>query len=408
MISAAARTILCSRTYQVARAEIGDIIRRLTALGNEHAWQPQISARTPRSCAGRVDPCVRRTSRLFTAGYSTFNQRRLQLRRQGHLHLDAPQTSLSIHSFEIDSVGGGWVQSPGSDYRITLDGLASRDFGLDADPGIAVVDTLLTEYDLAVSMAPAGDRSLIGVVFRYLDRENFLAAGHDGKRAGLLEVVNGQVKVVDQRSFEAAAGVPDRWTVRVRRDSIQVDINGITSLQAESSRFSNSTLAGLAFNALHSTSFREFTVTSDSEPPDRNRRWCGTHRSSSTHSHPLTQLPCRSTMVRKQRHKERGNPCGESGVLDSGMAVLSAPDTLEAFADQIAIIPSEGDHDREISAEITWIGGTAGLAWDVLDRSNYSIAFWDGNFLVAGRVDAGVFRERGRQRANWDSGQSET
>ncbi len=321
-------------------------------------------------------------------------------------NLDAPQTSLSLHSLEIDSVGGGWVQSPGSDYRITLDGLASRDVGLDADPGIAVVDTLLTEYDLAVSMTPAGDRCLIGVVFRYLDRENFLAAGHHSNRAGLLEVVNGQVKVLDQRSFEAAAGVPDRWTVQVRRDSIQVDINGITSLQAESSRFSNSTLAGLAFDALHSTSFRDFTVISDNEPLDRRSDAVPDtpivfDSFSGADSTPLRLHDGTETTAQGTWQSVRGE-----WVLDSGMAVLSAPDTLEAFADQIAIIPSEGDHDQEISAEITWIGGTAGLAWDVLDRSHYSIAFWDGNFLVAGRVDGGVFRERGRQRANWDSGQS--
>lgn len=319
-------------------------------------------------------------------------------------NLDPANTLLSQHTLEVDAVGGGWVQGVGTDFRITHDGLAAHDAGLDTGPGIAVIDTLVNEYDLSVTVARARDHSVTGLVFRYVDTSNYFAAVHDGKSAALIKVMAGTAHVLDDRPLKPEMHDPDLWTVQVREDSVHVEINGKKELDAEDSTFADSTTAGLIFEAAHATSFRDFTVKSDEDPVEPEP--------AAEPAEPLVfdtfSAPDGTPLVLHEDTEVTSGGTWQTirggWTIESGKAVLSGVDTLQPFADQIAVIASQGPADQEISADVIWLGGTAGLVWDLSDRNNYSIAFWDGSYLVIGRVDAGVFRERGRQSANWQAG----
>jgi hypothetical protein len=114
----------------------------------------------------------------------------------------APGTPLPAHSPEVDAVGGGWQQSIGADFRITADGLAAFETGVAGGPAIAVIDTLVSEYDLTVTGTRDVQSSVMGVVVRYVDEHNYFVARHNGSVGELVKVVNGAEHVLDSATLQ--------------------------------------------------------------------------------------------------------------------------------------------------------------------------------------------------------------
>ncbi len=327
---------------------------------------------------------------------------------------DPPGTPLTLHEPNEDSVGGGWIQGVGADFQIAADGRSVRDAALNLPARIAVIDTQVTEYDLSVTIERAGPRTLTGVVVRYVDENNYLAATHDGRRLRLVRVVDGDETVLKGRSFVSRTGEPDLWRAEVRNESITVRVNERRRLSASDSTFADATLAGLIQQPSQDTVFRSFEVESNRDDDDEDDE----DRSSATESPAPTEPVVQDsftapdgTALSPHTETEIVSGGGWSEVtggweIVGGKAILATPDPARPSGDHIAAIPSQGAPLQEISADITWNGGFAGLAWNVVAETAYSLVFWDGVSLVVGRVEGGAFHERGRRQASWTSGQS--
>ena len=325
-------------------------------------------------------------------------------------NLDTAGTPLPLHTLEVDATGGGWVQSTGSDFRITLDGVAAHDKSLDVEAGITVIDTLVSEYDLTVNvLRHDSDRdagSVTGVVFRYVDENNHFAAVYDGRRLKLVRVSGGGETVLDERNLSSGNRLNAIGTVHVRHDRITVDIEGRQPLETADGSFADATLAGLIFQSVQTTSFRDFSVSSEEDPPGAEPE---PEPSASTVFDTFTAPSGTSLPSHTGTEITSGGPWstlrGAWQIADGTVTLDAAAPTLP-FADQIAVLPAGGQTDQEISTDVTWHGGTAGVVWNASDAQNYSLAFWDGAYVVAGRVEVAVFREFGRQRAVWPAGQT--
>lgn len=369
---------------------------------------PQDQVRQWKRHAGRLLPLSALLVVLIAASFGS--ARAFDYVVQDTFNIDTADTSLPQHTLEVDEVGGGWIQSPGADFRITLDGLATYDRTLDGEPGITVVDTLVSEYDLSVNIllpeSHPGAGSVTGVVFRYVDEGNHFAVIFNGKRLKLVRVSGGVETVLDERPLNLRDEVLLIGPVRVRHDGITVEIEGHQPLETDDDSFAEATLAGLIFESVQTTSFRDFTVSSVADAPGVEP---GHEPASATVFDTFTASS--GTPIESHAGTEitSGGPWsalrGSWQILD-GTVKLAIADPVQPGADQIAVIPAGSVADQEISADIAWHSGTAGVVWNTTDTQNYSLAFWDGSYLVAGRVEAGVFREFGRQRAAWAAGQT--
>ncbi len=321
-------------------------------------------------------------------------------------NLDGPGTPLPDHRLETDTVGGGWVQGVGSDFRISLDSLSTHDVGLDVAPGIAVIDTKVSKYDLSVTVSREKHGGVTGLIFRYVDAENYFSAVHDGRRARLTKVVDGVETVLDQRSVGLDRDGTSVWSVQVRNDSIVVRVDGRSRLATRDATFAGATYTGLVHESVQTTSFRDFQVESDEGSPDPPPapEPAPPIVSDSFTAPDGTPVPSHTgTEV-----TSGGLWSGMRGewVISGGEARLQSPDSELFFADQIVVIPANGEVDQEISADITWFGGNAGVVWNATDTQNYSLAFWEGHYIVVGRIESGAFFEKGRRQALWSPGQT--
>ena len=369
---------------------------------------PQDRKRQWKRHAGRLLPLGALLVILIAASFGS--ARAFDYVVQDTFNIDTADTPLPQHTLEVDQIGGGWIQSPGSDFRITLDGLASHDSNLDVEPGITVIDTLVSEYDLSVNVLRPDSRhsasSVTGLVFRYVDEDNHFAAVFDGKRLKLVRVSGGVETVLDERPFNPRDEVLPIGPVHVRHDGIAVEIEGHQPLETDDGSFADATLAGLIFESVQTTSFRDFTVSSVADAPGVEP---GPGPSSATVFDTFTAASGTPIESHTSTEITSGGPWsalrGSWQILD-GTVKLAIAEPTQPGADQLAVIPAGSVADQEISADITWHGGTAGVVWNAANTQNYSLAFWDGSYLVAGRVEAAVFREFGRQRAVWAAGQT--
>lgn len=354
----------------------------------------------------RISPLVLAAALLSAVAFSPASASDFVVRDT--FNLGTANTPLSQRPLEVDTVGGGWVQGIGSDFRITLDGVATHDASLNVEPGIAVVDTLLSEYDLKLQLTRPGTDtstgSVMGAVFRYMDEANHFKAVHDGRHVKLVRAKNGVESVLDQLPLVTTDDVVAMGAVHVRHDGISITIEGYDLLETEDNSFVGATHAGLIFEAVQTTSFRNFTVMAASDPPGNEPQ-----------PEPAppdvfdTFTAANGQLLDSHTGTETGGSWSSlrgTWQITGGTAVLATPNPALPFADQVAVIPAGGTADQAISADITWHGGTAGVVWDALDTSNYSLVFWDGGYLVAGRVQAGEFREFGRQQVAWSPGET--
>ncbi len=325
---------------------------------------------------------------------------------------DAPGTRLSLHEPNSDSVGGGWITGIGTNFQIASDGRSARDADLNLSSKIAVIDSQVSEFDLSVTVIRSEPSTLTGVVFRYVDADNYMAAVHKGKRLRLIKVVAGAETELARRSFRSKSDSGDLWTVSVRHGDVQVAVNGKRRLRTSDPAFADATYVGLIQQPSQRTAFTDFRVESDDEdddedddrvrPPDEKMSPPVVSDSftatdgTDLGSHTGTEITSGGGWTAKTGGWE----------ISGGAVSVATPDPARPSGDHIVFIPSEDAPLQEISADITWHGGFAGLAWNVGEGTTYSLAFWDGFSIVIGRVEAGMFRERGRQLASWTPGQT--
>lgn len=319
---------------------------------------------------------------------------------------DPVGTPLPLHTLEQDTVGGGWIEGIGADFQIDSDGRSARDAGLNLPSKIAFVDSQLNEFDLSVTITRAEPSSLTGMVFRYVDADNYMAAVHNGKRLQLLKVVAGEIYVLDRKSFRSKNDSGDLWSVKVRSDSIKVSINGKRKLKTRDLAFASATAVGLIHQSSLSTSFKNFSVTSGQGgfiPP------LAPEPSAPVVLDSFTAIDGTDLGLHTDTEVTSGGSWTEivgRWEISDGAATLASPDPVRPSGDHIAVIPSDGAPLQEISADVTWQGGFAGLAWNVVNSTSYSLVFWDGVSIVVGRLENGAFHERGRRMASWSPGQT--
>ncbi len=326
---------------------------------------------------------------------------------------DSPSTPLPSHTPNRDSVGDGWFQSPGANFQIAADGRSVRDAGLNFTPRVATIDTLVSEYDLEVRIKRTGPSTLTGVVFRYVDAENHMAVTHDGRRLRLVKVVNGVETVLRRSTFRSRSDDGDLWRIEVSDESVVVRIDGRRKMRTTDVPFTGATVAGLIQQPSQDTRFKNFIVKPEEDDDDDDDR-DDDDRSTPNPSAPVVLDSFSApdgTPIESHTGTEVASGGGWSEIagiwhISGGVLTLESPNPARPSGDHIVVIPSEDAPLQEISADVTWHGGLAGLAWNVSDASAYSLLFWDGATLVVGRVEGGAFLERGRREVTWAPGQT--
>jgi hypothetical protein len=342
--------------------------------------------------------------------------------------IGAAGTPLSSHAPDVDEVGGGWQQTPGSDFRLTgpttgANGLGERErpgngesdrrFGSNGavrdvtgkgTPYYAIVNAGISDIDLSVDFKRSEQPGEYGLVFRYADASNNLQLVYDGDRLKLRKRVSGVETVLQER----AAAWPEGTTRKIR----VTDKAGVISAhlgQRELFRSTDATLLGNTRVGLYNvnnsaSSVREFEVTALGPQPTPT---------------PEPLLPA----VIVDHFDEVGPtplplhvpdlaPAGASWTSLSGdWTVASGQAQLTGFSgpccDRVTAIQT-GLTEADITVDMTWNGGAAGISWGVDAYNNRAIAFWDGFFLVAGRIEpsTGSFVEMGRAPHSWAAGQT--
>ncbi len=314
---------------------------------------------------------------------------------------DSVGTLLGVHTPTVDDIGTGWQTTFGQNFAIDVTGEAIADpSGLNT-PYFSIIDGRLESIDLTVEFVRSGQSSEVGLVFRWIDPLNHFRAEFDGQQGRIIKVVGGVETELGSKKAKWKAGKQKTIRVVDNAGTIQLWLNNKKISTVSDGDLAGETRVGLYYQNNSSTSVLDFTVKSSAPLATPLTVTLGpivVQDSFDTGAGPMNLRPADNVPGQPEWVEIKGT----WEVTTGGDARLVS---LSGGGDQTVVIPT-GIDDADISADITWNGGITGLAWGVDASNNRSIAFWDGHYIVAGRIEpsTGAFREYGRAPYDWATG----
>ncbi|MCZ6538554.1 MAG: hypothetical protein O6922_01840, partial [Chloroflexi bacterium] len=314
---------------------------------------------------------------------------------------DTAGTTLTSHSPEIDEIGGGWQVEFGPNFEIAASGHEVRNtLGLDS-PYYAVIDGKLEDNDITVDFTRTGQTSEVGIVFRWKDSSNHYRGVFDGKKGHIIKTVGGLEFLLDSGKSKWKDG--DTSTVRIvaHAGDIKLYRDGTEIASATDTELREETHIGLYYRNESKSSIGNFTVRALGDPATAPTQTLGTlvlEDSFDTGAGNLDGRPANNVGGANQWVDLVGTWEATSG----GQARLL---TASGGGDQTTSIAT-GLSEADVSVDLTWNSSVAGLSWAVEANNDRAIVFYDGSFIVAGKIipSNGSFVETGRASYTWTAG----
>lgn len=311
---------------------------------------------------------------------------------------DISGTLLGVHAPDTDGVGGGWDTRFGSRFAITADGKSVADrSGLDT-PYFAVIDGEIENVDITVDFTRSGHSSVVGLLFRWIDSANHYRAEFDKDRGRIIKVVGGVETELDSGKAKWKPGKPKSLRVIDNDGDIGVLLDKKKIAKASDPEFFGETHIGIFYRNESETAVRNFEVRSSADPVVPIAPEMGDlilQDTFDTGAGLIDGRPADNVLG----EPEWADVIGTWAVGASGLMKLDSP---SGGGDQMLAIPV-GQNDVDISADITWNGGVVGIGWGIDGPNDRIIAFWDGYFMVVGRITPSPHRfvELGRAGRPW-------
>jgi len=313
-----------------------------------------------------------------------------------------PAVSLDLHAPNIDAVGGGWNLAYGPGWEITASAADMSGLG---QTQVALIDGSLEDIDLSVVFTRSGQSGSVGLVFRWQDADNHFRAIYDGKKARLQKVAGGVVSELGSRKVSWKRDKTKTLRVTDNGGKLAYFVDRKMIATVTDSDFRGNTAVGMLYRNDSATAVEDFHVKALALEPAAAADAPGP-----VIIHDAFDDATPGMLDGRHVNGDAGQPIwsdvvGTWEVTGEGTARLL---TASGSGDQIAAVPIDAD-EVEISADIEWNAGVAGLAWAVDAPGDRSIAFWDGfGAIVAGRIDpvSGWFIEYGRAPYSWARGET--
>jgi len=344
----------------------------------------------------------------FSVGIVTASERAAQL-PSGPIVVndrfqDTAGTTLTSHLPETDFVGDGWQVEFGPNFEIAPSGNEVRNtFGLDS-PYFAVIDGKLEDNDLTVDFLRTGQTSEVGLVFRWKDSENHYRGVFDGKKGYLIKTVGGIDFILDSGKAKWKNGDTESMRIVAHAADIKLYLGSKEIASSTDTELREETSIGLYYKNESTSSIGNFTVRALGDPATAPPPTLGSlvlEDTFDTGAGALDSRPANNVLSANQWV----DIVGAWEVTAGGQARLL---TASGSGDQIAAISTSLD-EADISADLTWYSGAAGLAWAVDASDDRAIAFYDGSSaIVAGMITpgTGAFSELGRASYTWSPGET--
>ncbi|MDG0868198.1 hypothetical protein [Candidatus Lucifugimonas marina] len=314
---------------------------------------------------------------------------------------DTAGTTLTSHSPNIDDVGGGWKVEFGPNFEIAPSGREVRNtFGLDS-PYYAVIDGKLEDNDVTVDFTRTGQTSEVGIVFRWQDSSNHYRGVFDGTNGYLIKTIAGVEFLLDSGGSKWKAGDSSSIRVVASAGNIKLYRDNFEIATATDTELRDKTHIGLYYRNETTSSIGNFTVRALGDPASAPTPVFGSlvlednfdAGAGGLNSRPANNVGGANEWV---------DIIGTWEATAGGQAKLQ---TASGSGDQITAIPT-GLTEPDISADITWNSGVAGLAWSVDASNDRAIAFFEGSNIVAGKVKPSdnSFEEFSRAAYTWTAG----
>ena len=292
---------------------------------------------------------------------------------------DTPGTTLTSHTPDIDEVGGGWKVEFGPNFSIADSGKEVRNtLGLDT-PYFAVIDGKLEDNDITVDFTRTGQKSEVGIVFRWKDSSNHYRGVFDGKKAYLIKKIGGFDFLLDRGNANWSDGHTKTMRIVASAGDIDLYLDNNKVASATDTELREETHIGLYYKNESKTSIGDFTVRALGESTTVPSPTLGSivlEDSFDSGAAPLDSRPANEV----SGAAEWVDIVGTWEVTAGGKAKLT---TASGGGDQLVAIPT-GLSEPDISADITWHAANTGLAWGVDASDDRTIVFYDGTDIVCG------------------------
>jgi len=310
---------------------------------------------------------------------------------------DNPGTTLTSHSPEVDVVGGGWKVEFGPNFEIASSGKEVRNtLGLDS-PYYAVIDGRLEDTDITVDFTRTGQTSEVGIAFRWKDSSNNYRGVFDGRRGYLIKTIAGVDYLLDSSKVKWPDGTTRQMRVVTNGSSIELFLGGKKAASATDSELRENTNIGLYYMNESSSSIGNFRVRAlgDVVTP--------------------TTPPVGSLVLQDNFDTGAGSLSGRTVGSETWSDIVGTWEVTAGGQARLLTASGSGDQitaigtataDADISADVTWVTGVAGLAWSVDASNDRAIVFYEGSNIVAGKIrpSDSAFVEFGRASYSWTSG----